>query len=174
MTAEHVSTLEKGPAISKDIDDGEHTEREPNRRGYEVAVGIAVVAIGVVFHVLTGQIDLARESQAFGPRWWPTALSAAMVITGAILIGQAVRGRFASSEQRITRSGGIALAATIAMLIGYGFAWQYIDFRAVTVVLLAGLTFVYGGRGIKALIVFPVTATLVLWGIFGLLLRVPL
>lgn len=152
----------------------EEAAREPNHRGYEIGIGAAVVSIGVLCFVLTGQIELAREGQAFGPRWWPTALSIAMVVLGAVLIVQALTTRITSSEQRITRSGGIALAATIALIVFYGFAWQYFDFRAVTVVLLVGLTFIFGGRGIKALLVFPVVTTLVLWGIFGLLLRVPL
>jgi putative tricarboxylic transport membrane protein len=150
------------------------TPREPNHRGYEMAIGIAVAAIGVVFLILATNIELAREGLPFGPRWWPTALAVAMILIGAILVIQALVTRTSSGEPRITRSGGVALVATLSLIIGYGFAWQYLDFRAVTPVLLLGLTFVFGGRGIKALVVFPVVTTLLLWSIFGLLLRVPL
>jgi len=157
------------------IEEPDHEpERGPNHRGYEAAIGVAVIAIGITCFVLTGQIDLAREGQAFGPRWWPTALSVAMIVIGAILVVQALTTRITSDEPRITRSGGLTLTVTLALIVGYGFAWQYLDFRAVTVFLLAGLVFVFGGRGIKALIIFPVVTTLLLWAIFGLLLRVPL
>ncbi|MGW0160851.1 tripartite tricarboxylate transporter TctB family protein [Mycobacterium sp. NPDC003323] len=152
----------------------EQPVREPNRRGYEVAVGGAVAALGVACLVLTNQLELSRDGGAFGPRWWPTALSIAIIATGVVLVIQAVISRVSSDEPRITRSGGITLAATVASIIGYGIAWQYLDFRAVTVVLLIGLTFLFGGRSIKALIVFPLVTTLILWAIFGLLLRVPL
>lgn len=152
----------------------EQPSREPNHRGYEVSVGIAVAALGVTCLVLTNQLELSRDGGAFGPRWWPTALSIAIIATGVVLAIQAVISRVSSDEPRITRSGGITLAATVAGIVGYGIAWQYLDFRAVTVVLLIGLTFLFGGRGIKALIVFPVVTTLILWAIFGLLLRVPL
>lgn len=152
----------------------DETTREPNHRGYEVAVGGAVAALGVACLVLTSQLELSRDGGAFGPRWWPTALSIAIIATGVVLVVQAVISRVSSDEPRITRSGTATLAATVAAIVGYGIAWQYLDFRAVTVVLLIGLTFLFGGRGIKALIVFPVATTLILWGIFGLLLRVPL
>lgn len=152
----------------------QESERGPNHRGYEAAIGVAVIAIGLACFVLTGQIDLAREGQAFGPRWWPTALSVTMIVIGGVLVVQALMHRITSDEPRITRSGGITLTVTLTLIIGYGFAWQYLDFRAVTVFLLAGLVFAFGGRGIKALMIFPVATTLVLWAIFGLLLRVPL
>jgi putative tricarboxylic transport membrane protein len=41
-------------------------------------------------------------------------------------------------------------------------------------VFLSVLLFVTGGRGIKALVVFPALTAMVLYGLFGLLLRVPL
>ncbi|WP_395307656.1 tripartite tricarboxylate transporter TctB family protein [Mycobacterium sp. AMU20-3851] len=152
----------------------EQSTREPNHRGYEVAVGIAVAALGAACLVLTDQLELSRDGGAFGPRWWPTALSIAIIAIGVVLVVQAVISRVSSDEPRITRSGGVTLAATVSAIIGYGIAWQYLDFRAVTVALLIGLTFLFGGRGIKALIVFPLVTTLILWAIFGLLLRVPL
>lgn len=154
--------------------DAADTERAPNHRGYEGAIGVAVIAIGAVCLALTSQIDVARDVSAFGPRWWPTVLSIAMIAIGGVLVAQAVVIRTVADELDITRSGGLTLATTLALIVGYGCAWQYLDFRAVTVVLLAGLVFAFGGRGLKALVVFPVVTTLLLWAIFGLLLRVPL
>ncbi|KZF03896.1 hypothetical protein A2J03_27760 [Rhodococcus sp. EPR-157] len=148
--------------------------RRPNSRVYEVGIGLAVVILGAAVYVMTNRIDVAREGQSFGPRWWPTALAVSMVVIGMILIVQAVISRIVSDEPPITTSGAFALSATLALIAVYGIAWQYFDFRVVTVVLLAGLTAISGGRGIKALVVFPVITTVILWAIFGLLLQVPL
>jgi hypothetical protein len=62
----------------------------------------------------------------------------------------------------------------IALIVGYGAAWYQLHFLVVTVPLIAGLVFITGGRGVRALLVFPVLTTALLYGIFGLLLRVPL
>jgi hypothetical protein len=148
--------------------------REPNHRGYEIAIGIAVGAVGAACLMLSSQIVVARDVSAFGPRWWPTALSITMIVIGLALVIQAVVSRVSSTEPPMTRSGAYTLTATVAGIVGYGIAWQYLDFRAVTVLLLVGLVYLFGGRGIKALLVFPAVTTLILWAIFGLLLRVPL
>lgn len=167
MTAEVAPPTEE-PAVA------DETPREPNHRGYEIAVGVVVTALGALGLLLASGVVVARDGQVFGPRWWPTALAVAMMIIGVVLVIQAVLSRVSSDEPRITRSGAATLTLTIAVIVGYGFAWQYFDFRAVTALLLAGLTFAFGGRGVKALIVFPVATTLVLWAVFGLLLQVPL
>ncbi|MBY6414328.1 tripartite tricarboxylate transporter TctB family protein [Rhodococcus sp. BP-252] len=146
----------------------------PNKRVYEASLGVAVIAVGAAVYFATDGIDVAREGQSFGPRWWPTALAVTMVVIGLILIVQAILSRVTSDEPPVTMSGGVALTATLSLIVVYGFAWQYFDFRVVTVVLLAGLVAISGGRGLKALIVFPLVTTFILWAVFGLLLQVPL
>ncbi|KQU36441.1 MULTISPECIES: tripartite tricarboxylate transporter TctB family protein [unclassified Rhodococcus (in: high G+C Gram-positive bacteria)] len=150
-------------------EDVRHTSRT-----YEAVIGVVVALVGGALFVAARDIDLAREGQAFGPRWWPTALAISMVIAGLVLVVQAFTGRIVSDEAAMTRSGGVALTATLLVIVVYGTAWQYLDFRVVTVVLLAALVAIFGGRGIKALLVFPVVTTAVLWVIFGMLLQVPL
>src|SRR5690349_7657453 len=95
----------------------EQSTREPNHRGYEVAVGIAVAALGAACLVLTDQLELSRDGGAFVPRWWPTALSIAIIAIGVVLVVQAVISRVSSDEPRITRSGGVTLAATVSAII---------------------------------------------------------
>ncbi|MGA9872953.1 MAG: tripartite tricarboxylate transporter TctB family protein [Rhodococcus sp. (in: high G+C Gram-positive bacteria)] len=170
MTTSHipVTTVEDGG------DSVNATDRAPNSRLYEIATGIVVIAFGVGVYFAAAAIEVGREGQSFGPRWWPTALSIAMVVIGLILIVQAILERITSDEPPITKSGGVVLVATLALIAAYGFAWQFFDFRAVTIFLLAGLVAVAGGRGVKALVIFPVVTTFLLWSIFGLLLQVPL
>ncbi|OZC84310.1 hypothetical protein CH304_17875 [Rhodococcus sp. 15-649-1-2] len=160
------------PGVSEDRT--EPDDRPPNSKAYECTIGIVVVAVGVAVYFASASIDIAREGQQFGPRWWPTALAVSMVAIGLVLITSALLTRISSDEPSITKSGTVALAATLAAIVVYGFAWQYFDFRVVTVILLAAITAVSGGRGIKALVLFPIVTTLILWAIFGLLLRVPL
>lgn len=152
----------------------QHEQKPPNSKTYEFAIGLVVVAVGIAVYFFSNAIVVARVGQSFGPRWWPTALAVSMVVIGLILLLQAVVSRISSDEPPITKSGAFALVATLALIVVYGFAWQYFDFRAVTVVLLAGLTAISGGRGVKALVVFPVITTVILWAVFGLLLQVPL
>lgn len=170
MTTQHLPTV----GAADDFTGEDIVDRRPNSRVYEAATGVAVVASGVVVYFATAAIEVGRDGQSFGPRWWPTALSVAMVVIGLILIVQAVLKRIVSDEPPITRSGSFVLVATLAAIVAYGIAWQYLDFRVVTVLLLAGLVAVAGGRGIKALVVFPVVTTVVLWSVFGVLLQVPL
>ena len=163
------------PTVDQVMEDASaDAPRTPNRRSYEVAVALSVIALGVLAYVMTSRIDVAREGQQFGPRWWPTALAVAMIVIGLGLALQSVLNRITSDEPPITKSGGFALTVTLATIVGYGIAWQYLDFRLVTVFLLAALTAISGGRGIKALVVFPILTTGILWLIFGLLLQVPL
>ncbi|MDI9927288.1 tripartite tricarboxylate transporter TctB family protein [Rhodococcus sp. IEGM 1341] len=163
------------PTVDQMVEDaGADTPRSPNRRSYEVAVAVSVIALGVLVYVMTSRIDVAREGQQFGPRWWPTALAVAMIVIGLGLALQSLLSRITSDEPTITASGGFVLAATLATIVVYGFAWQYLDFRLVTVFLLAAITAISGGRGVKALAVFPIVTTAILWLIFGLLLQVPL
>ncbi|SNS97864.1 tripartite tricarboxylate transporter TctB family protein [Rhodococcoides kyotonense] len=169
MTTQDIPLSAVGTPDHAQVDD-----RRPNHKMYEAALGLVVVTLGAAVYFMADGIDVAREGQSFGPRWWPTALAISMVVIGLILIVQAILSRITSDEPPITKSGGFALTASLALIGAYGFAWQYFDFRAVTVVLLAGLVTIAGGRGLKALVLFPVATTLILWAIFGLLLQVPL
>lgn len=172
MTTRHLPEVNTPDQTPDDIH--EDVVARPNSRVYEVATGIAVIAFGIIVYFAADAIEVGRDGQSFGPRWWPTALSIAAIVIGLILVVQAALKRITSEESPITKSGSVVLVTTLAMIAAYGLAWQYFDFRAVTVLLLAGLVAIGGGRGIRALVLFPVVTTAVLWSVFGLLLQVPL
>jgi len=73
-----------------------------------------------------------------------------------------------------TRQGAWRLATMLASIAGYGVLWYFVDFRVSTAILFVALTWLGGGRGWKALILFPIGVTAILYLLFGVLLRVPL
>ncbi|MBF8185597.1 tripartite tricarboxylate transporter TctB family protein [Nonomuraea sp. K274] len=80
----------------------------------------------------------------------------------------------ADSAEAVAAGGPAKVMIALAAFVGYGAAWQVLDFRVCTPVLLAVLAANGGGRGWRALIVFPIGLTALLWLLFGVLLEVPL
>lgn len=122
------------------------------------------------------------RSAEFGPAWWPVGLSGLLVVLGVLQSVRAWRHARTSpaaaarddAPRPATREGAVRLVLMLAAIGGYGVLWYYIDFRVSTTILFVVLSFVAGVRGVKALLLFPILATAVLWLLFGVLLRVPI
>ncbi|MGO2110423.1 MAG: tripartite tricarboxylate transporter TctB family protein [Pseudoclavibacter sp.] len=140
----------------------------------ELGVAVGVIAAGGAVLALSATTVPEAGGDMFGPRWWPTVLSIALVVLGVALIGVAFTKADTAREDSPTKLGVIRLLLLFALIAAYGAAWYFVHFVAVTLVLACALTFVLGGRGWRDLILFPVIATAVLYGVFGLLLGVPL
>lgn len=84
MTTRHLPEVNTPDQPPDDIH--ENVVARPNSRVYEVATGIAVIAFGIVVYFAADAIEVGRDGQSFGPRWWPTALSIAAVVIGLILL----------------------------------------------------------------------------------------
>lgn len=136
----------------------------------------AVLAVGVF--ALATQIPEGARLTQFSPRWWPELLSVLLLALSIGLAVQTLRRPSAPVEDGVpesaTRQGSQRLALMLAAIVGYGVLWYFVDFRVSTAILFVALTWLGGGRGWKALILFPVLATAVLYVLFGVLLRVPL
>lgn len=136
----------------------------------------AVLAVGVF--ALATQIPEGARLTQFSPRWWPELLSVLLLVLSVCLAAQTLRRPSAPVEddapESATRQGSQRLALMLATILGYGVLWYFVDFRVSTAILFVALTWLGGGRGWKALILFPVLATAVLYFLFGVLLRVPL
>lgn len=145
----------------------------PSRvREWGVAAAVLVAGIGVLLARET--IVVAQGDTELGPRWWPTVLGVALVV-GALALAVLGTLRPAAPEEEPASGHGVAqLAAVLALIVAYGAAWYQLHFLVVTGPLIAGLVYVTGGRGVRALVVFPAVTTVLLYVIFGLLLRVPL
>lgn len=142
----------------------------PGRGLLAPAAGLLTGA-GVV--ALAGTIDIPEIDGQFSPRWWPQ-LSGAAVMLFSLAAGARALIVGADEAPATPEHGGIRriLLALGAVLI-YGALWQWFDFRLVTVLLVAALVAIGGGRGWSGLVVFPVITTTVLWLLFSVLLRVP-
>lgn len=146
--------------------------RKINVRGLFVALGVTLIGGAAMWSA--NALDLSAADGSIGPGWWPTVLGG-LLVAGAVAIGVvALRRPDPVPEDRVNAHGLGRLGAVVAAIVLYGIGWYYFHFLLVTVVFLSALLFVTGGRGLKALVVFPVLTAAVLYGLFGLLLRVPL
>ncbi|MDR5712660.1 tripartite tricarboxylate transporter TctB family protein [Nesterenkonia flava] len=151
----------------------ETRERTSTRRA-EILIGAGVVLLGVIALVLVSQLSSARDSGEFGARWWPTVMAGALVVLGlAIAVSGGLKPP-AVEVDPVRRQGVLRLTAVLGLIVAYGWAWYQMHFLVVTPALLVGLMLVLGHRGWKHLILTPAIITAALYGVFGMLLRVPL
>lgn len=143
-----------------------------NVRGLLVAVAVAVAG-GAVMLSAQG-LELSTTNGSIGPGWWPTVLGGTLVAGAVAIALVSFRQPDPMPEERVSAHGLTRLGAVLVAIVLYGVAWQYLHFLPVTVVFLSALMFITGGRGVKALLVFPALTAVVLYGLFKMLLQVPL
>jgi hypothetical protein len=136
----------------------------------------AGVLFGLVVIVLAQSIQEPAIDTSFSPRWWPEILGGVII---ALSLGVAIKEIAAPgpADEEIeprTREGVIRVLAVLGAIAAYGVLWYFTIFPVATVILFVALVFILGARGWKALLLFPVVCTAVLYGLFGLLLKVPL
>lgn len=140
----------------------------------ELVPALAGAAVAVAVLVLVAQVP-ADGPTRFSPRWWPEGLAFGLLGLSALHAALCLRRPAApDAPEPATRAGALRLASMLLAILGYGVLWYFVDFRVSTTVLVAALTFLAGGRGWKALLAFPVICTMVLYLLFGVLLRVPI
>ncbi len=146
--------------------------RKTNIRGLLVAAAVAVVGSTLVLP--TYGLEFTAPDGSIGPGWWPTVLGGTL-LAGAVAIALvSFREPDSVPDERVSRHGLGRLGAVLLATVLYGAAWYYLHFLPVTVLFLSALMFITGGRGIKALLVFPALTAVVLYGLFKMLLQVPL
>lgn len=145
-------------------------------RAYRLVGPLASLALGCLLLLLTQHITEPDIATGLSPRWWPGILGAIICLlsVGVAIKDQVSEGKSGDELTAATRLGMIRVAAVIAAAFGYGVLWYFLDFRVATFVLVAGLSYIIGGRGWRALLLFPFLVSLVLYALFVLLLKVPL
>lgn len=140
----------------------------------ELLTGAGVAAIGAAVLLLAQQLPGTQAGGEFGPRWWPTLIGGAIGLLGlAVAIIGALRPPARGCDD--ARASGVwQLTGILGMIVAYGVAWNFAHFLLVTPLLVVGIMAVLGGRGWRSLILVPVLVTAALYGVFGVLLRVPL
>ena len=150
----------------------------PGRRLRDLVPAAAGAALAAAAFALATQIPEGARLTQFSPRWWPELLAVLLLLLSVCLAAGTLRRPSVTVEEdepeAATRQGAWRLAAMLASIAGYGVLWYFVDFRVSTAVLFAALTWLGGGRGWKALLLFPIGVTAILYLLFGVLLRVPL
>lgn len=134
------------------------------------------LVVGLAFIALAQTVAEPSIDTSLSPRWWPEVLGGVLALLST---GVGIKELLAPSEpddaiQPPTRAGAIRVISVFAAIAAYGVIWYFVAFPIATFALFVALVWILGGRGWKALIAFPFMCTLVLYVLFGLLLKVPL
>ncbi|WP_010203702.1 tripartite tricarboxylate transporter TctB family protein [Salinibacterium sp. PAMC 21357] len=140
---------------------------------------LAGPAIGLIFGlavvVMSQSIVEPNIATSFSPRWWPQSLGALIAILSAgVLIKDIVRPGAPDEMEPATRTGYGRVLAVFGAIAAYAVVWYFVTFPIATALLFVALVLILGARGWKAIVIFPLVCTGVLYTLFGLLLKVPL
>jgi hypothetical protein len=163
--AEAVDSAEVGHAVPA----------RPSRRLEIVCAAIAVVGSGALL-LLARAVEVRNETGGIDPRWWPELLGIAGLALGALLLVVAVvRPPFDRDDlEAATRQGWLRVGLAIVLSVAFVLLWPVLGFLVVSPIFLVAATYLFGGRGWKTLILFPVLMTGFIYLLFHTLLKVPL
>ncbi|MGO1315542.1 MAG: tripartite tricarboxylate transporter TctB family protein, partial [Cellulomonadaceae bacterium] len=147
----------------------------PSRR-LELVIAVACLALSALVVVLASRIMVRHDTGGIDPRWWPTMLGlVALALSVLLLLAAIFRPPFARDDVVAgTREGWTrSMAAMVASGL-FVVLWTMLPFMVVLPVYVIGLVAVFGGRGVKALLIFPAVVCTIIHLLFDMLLRVPL
>lgn len=160
---------------------------EPSR-AMEVALAVvAILFMGTAF-LLAQDIELRRE---VGPgqidaRFWPEVLALTGFVLGVWRLAVALTRPPDSREdqERVQPGGHRRVAVTVLAVVAFIALWDQRTvtamgyrtelFPIITFVLLVVLVWLYGARGVRGLLLFPLLMTAGIYVLFDMLLRIPL
>lgn len=166
----------------------EAAEHPAASRRTEIVIALVAIAFMAAAIVLAQGIELRREPSGgqIGARFWPSLLA---IVGLALAIWRLVVAIVGTpddrSDQEVVSAGGYRrLALTVLLSIGFialwsvrsvvAFGFRFELFPVLCALFLLGLLWIYGGRGWKALVLFPTLLTAGIYVIFHVLLRIPL
>lgn len=141
----------------------------------EITIALTAVALTGSVLLLANAIELRLELPGLTPRSWPTFLGAlGLGLSLILLITALVKAPGPNDNESTTRAGWIKLLLAVAATIAFIVVWPLTAFVVAAPVFVSAVTAIGGGRGIRALVIYPVVMTGALYAMFNLLLRVPL
>jgi len=160
---------------------------EPSRR-MEVAVAVVAVVFMATALVLAQRVELRREAVPgqVDARFLPEMLAlVGLALAGWRLVIAVVASPDGREDQERVQPGGyLRVALTVLASVVFIALWDQRTvtalgyrtelFPIITLLLLVVLVWLYGGRGVRALVIFPVLMTAGIYLLFDLLLRIPL
>lgn len=154
------------------------TEDDPppvRSRRREVGLGVVFLGVGTLVLALARAIEIPDRALSVSPRIWPEALGVGIMALSALqIVRSLVRPAVADDDlEPTTRVGRLRVAGFVLAVVAFGPLWYFVHFLVSATLLVAALTWIAGGRGLKDLLLFPAGITVLLYGLFGLLLKVP-
>lgn len=155
---------------------------------FEIAAALALLAVTTAYLVLATQIELRREASPgqMDARAWPTFLGIAAVgFSALLLVRTMMRGADARDGLDPAQRGGLVrVGGTLAIGLAYLALWSVNDFvlpglriaafPIATALTVVALLLLYGHRGWKGLVIYPIALAALNWVLFAMLLRIPL
>ncbi|MFZ3451818.1 tripartite tricarboxylate transporter TctB family protein [Arthrobacter sp. 7Tela_A1] len=150
------------------VTDRAHRLRELIPAGVTLGLGITVL-------IMAQDINSGVRVE-LGPPFWPTMLAWCLIACGVLMaLVNVLRGVSSTNVPDPMTSWGLGrLAGTAVILVGYLLLWNVLQFWLVTFAATMALTFLYGGRGWKPLLMFPAIVAAILHFLFVVALRVNL
>lgn len=141
----------------------------------EAALGAVFLVCGVVLFALARSLELPDRPLSVSPRIWPTALGIGMIGLSLVQIVLSFRRPTKQDDdlEPTTRVGLLRVAGFVLAVLAFGALWYYVHFLISATLLVAALTWIAGGKGVKDLLAFPVGITVLLYLLFAVLLKVP-
>lgn len=166
---------EAQPSSPHVVDEETQITAAPSR-ALEVGIAVVCIAISVVVLILSYRIELRVEQPGVNPRTWPQILSMLSLGLSFILLIASLTGKPPARDDldQPTRSGWFKLLLTVGSSIVFIVLWPIVGFLITTPLFIAATTAISGGRGLRALVAYPIVITGGLYALFNLLLRVPL
>lgn len=151
---------------------GDETKTDPLR---QCAVAVLILGVCGVFATQVGDIYVEATDAGLGARGLPVFVLVTSSLLAAALLLQNVQGAVATlrTRQRDTDLRPVARVAGLAILsFGYIWAITLFQYALPTVIVMAAILYLFGGRGIVRLVVIPIVAVACYWFVFFVLLGI--
>lgn len=157
-------------------------------RPLEIAFAAVALAVTATYLYLGTQISLRQEAAEgqIDARFWPLLLGTlGVAVSIALLVIALTRPPQSRDEiDRIQPGGVLKVVLTCLLTLGYVGLWTIGSvvalgyrvelFPVITAVYLVLLMLLFGHRRWLGLVIYPLAVTAFIYGLFGMLLRVPL
>lgn len=146
-----------------------------NDRVSDMVAAVVVIAFGLAVWLVSGGFPGSPVRDQVDPSFWPRAVAGALVGFGGILLVMSLLGRGTPTDaEPVNPAQRPALALVLGILVAYPLAWQLVGFLPATLVAFLLLSKVLGIARWWRAALWSLVLTLVVWGLFRLLLGVPL
>jgi putative tricarboxylic transport membrane protein len=139
----------------------------------DIGIGIFLCGLSIAIY-LYAERYVGIGVNAYGPNFFPQALSILLFIASVSLIIQALKGNALKSLEAINKNGLIRATVTLFIAIGYLFLMQYLGFYISTAIFLFVTMKYLGVKSNLTSTIVSVTVASIVFGIFRLFLKIPL